>query len=218
MCRFLLCKSKQRIYPKKILNSFSQVVQNSKTYDGDWQGDGWGFSWFENMRWQVYKSFNPIWEEREKFKEFPELSIFSIHCRSASFPQHKNNVEYNQPFINESYSYVFNGLLKGVRLSLPGDIGAQKIWLLINEYLKKMNLSQSIYETVDILKKNTRHIQALNMGLAGNNTISAYCYFTEYPQYYSLKYSDNSDTKIISSELIVGYNFTSLLSNSSITL
>ena len=151
MCRFLLCKSKQPINPKKILCSFAKMAEKSKAYDGDWQGDGWGFSWLEDNKWQEYRALKPVWEEQEKFSKFPESYIFSIHARSASFPQHKNNIEYNQPYINESYSYVFNGLLKGVTLSLPGDIGAQKIWLLLNYYLKNANLTQALYKTTEIL-------------------------------------------------------------------
>jgi len=144
--------------------------------------------------------------------------MFAIHARSASFPQHKNNIEYNQPYINDSYSYVFNGLLKGVTLSLPGEIGAQKIWQLLNVYLKKTNLTQAVYKTTDILKKNSRNIQALNIGIAGKNTISAYCHFTAHPDYYSLQYSDNSDIKIICSEVIEEFEFKSLPTNSLITL
>ena len=218
MCRFLLAKSKLSINPEKILKSFARMAEKSKAFDGDWQGDGWGFSWLGNNKWQEYKSLKPIWKEKNKFAKFPETNIFSIHARSASFPQHKNNIEYNQPYINESYSYVFNGLLKGVTLSLPGDIGAQKIWSLLNVYLKKINLTQSLYKTSDILKKNSRNIQALNIGVAGKNTISAYCHFTAHPNYYSLQYSDNSDIKIICSEAINGFKFKSLPTNSLITL
>ncbi len=218
MCRFLLCKSKQLINPKKILSSFAKMAQNSKAFDGDWQGDGWGIAWLKDNKWQEYRSLKPIWEEKEKFLKFPQSYIFSIHARSASFPQHKNNIEYNQPYINEFYSYVFNGLLRGVTLSLSGDIGAQKIWLLLNDYLKKMNLTQALYKTTDILKKNSRSIQALNIGIAGKNTISAYCHYTKHPNYYSLQYSDSSDVKIICSEVIDGFSFKSLPTNSLITL
>ena len=218
MCRFLLCKSKQSIDPKKILGSFAKMAETSKAYDGDWQGDGWGFSWLKNNKWHEYRSLKPIRKEKNKFSKFPRSYIFSIHVRSASFPQHKNNIEYNQPYINEFYSYVFNGLLRGVTLSLSGDIGAQKIWLLLNDYLKKMNLIQALSKTADILKKNSRNIQALNIGIAGKNTISAYCYYTEHPNYYSLQYSDSSDVKIICSEVIDGFDFRSLPTNSLITL
>ncbi|PIY68796.1 hypothetical protein COY90_04050 [Candidatus Roizmanbacteria bacterium CG_4_10_14_0_8_um_filter_39_9] len=194
------------------------MAQKSKAFDGDWQEDGWGFAWRKNNKWLGYRSLKPVWKEKKKFSTFPETAMFAIHARSASFPQHKNNIEYNQPYINDSYSYVFNGLLKGVTLSLPGEIGAQKIWQLLNVYLKKTNLTQAVYKTTDILKKNSRNIQALNIGIAGKNTISAYCHFTAHPDYYSLQYSDNSDIKIICSEVIEEFEFKSLPTNSLITL
>lgn len=218
MCRFLLCKSKQLISPKKILDSFSHMTQKSRAFDGDWQGDGWGFSWLENDKWQIYKSLKPIWEEKEKFVNFPQSNIFTVHARSASFPQHKNNINYNQPYVNKTFSYVFNGLLKGVTLSLPGEIGAQKIWSLVNRYLIKTNLAQAFYQTADILKKNSRVVQALNFGLAKKNTISAYCFYSKHPDYYSLKYYDSFDIKIICSEVISEYDFKSLPTNSIIIL
>lgn len=219
MCRFLLAKSKQPISPEPILNSFAKMAKKSKAFDGDWQGDGWGFSWLNKKNsWERYRSLKPIWEDVSVFNHFSDAKIFSIHARSASFPQHKNNLEYNQPYINESYSYVFNGLLKGVTLSLPGDVGTQKIWLLLNDYLKKMNLTQALSKTTDILKNNSRSIQALNIGVAGQNTISSYCYYTQHPKYYSLHYLDRPDLKIIVSEPIEGFNFKPLLTNSLITL
>jgi predicted glutamine amidotransferase len=201
------------------LEKFSAMAEKSKAFDGDWQGDGWGFSWVdEKNQWQLYRSLKPVWQDAKTFETFPSASIFTIHARSASFPQHKNNLEYNQPYINESYSYVFNGLLKGVTLSLPGNVGAQKIWLLLNNYLKKMSLTQALYKTNDILKNNSRRIQALNIGVAGKNTISAYCFYSQHPKYYSLHYLDNPDLKIIVSEPIEGFSFKPLLTNSLITL
>ena len=56
MCRFLLAKSKLSINPEKILKSFAKMAKKSKAYDGDWQGDGWGFSWLKDDKWQIYKS------------------------------------------------------------------------------------------------------------------------------------------------------------------
>jgi predicted glutamine amidotransferase len=219
MCRFLLAKSKNPLNPKAILEKFSIMAEKSKAFDGDWQGDGWGFSWIdEKNQWQLYRSLSPVWQDTKTFETFPSSSIFTIHARSASFPQHKNNLEYNQPYTNESYSYVFNGLLKGVTLSLPGQVGAQKIWLLLNDYLKKMNLTQALYKTSYILKNNSHSIQALNIGVAGKDTISAYCFYSQHPKYYSLYYLDRPDLKIIASEPIGGFSFKPLLTNSLITL
>jgi len=218
MCRFLLYKSKQPTNIYGILSAFSQMAQKSRAYDGDKQEDGWGISYLVNDAWQNHKSINPIWEDVNIFKQFPDSTIFTIHARSASFPQHKNNIDYNQPFISEEYSYVFNGLLKGVTLSIPGEIGAQKIWTLLQGYLKTNDLKNSLKKTVDIIKENSRTIQALNIGVANKDTISAYSFFSEHPDYYSLHYMDNPATKLICSEPINGFDFKSLPNDSSIIL
>src|SRR3989339_1821617 len=100
MCRFLLVKSKNKIKPEKLLTKFSKMVEKSRAYDGDWQGDGWGISWLDkNNNWQVKKSLQPIWKEEVEFNKFPPTKIFCIHARSASFAKHKGIIKYNEPFI-----------------------------------------------------------------------------------------------------------------------
>src|SRR3989338_688548 len=106
MCRFLLVKSKKPINPQRLLKSFALMAKKSKAYDGDWQGDGWGIAWMVNKKWNIIKSLYPIWKDEHKFFDFPSTTIFAVHARSASFPQHKNNLEYNQHFINDSTVFV----------------------------------------------------------------------------------------------------------------
>ena len=216
MCRFLLFKSNKPAEIGPILSSFSRMAEKSRAFDGDRQEDGWGIAWLQNDLWHSYKSVKPIWEEREKFNQFPKSPIFTIHARSASFVQHKNNSEYNQPYINGGYTYVFNGLLKGVSLSLPGDIGAQKIWNLLNSNLRTLNMVEALLQTAQVLKNNSQKIQALNIGIANKHSIAAYSYFTKHPSYYSLHFVDNQFEKIICSEPIEGFDFKILSVNSSL--
>jgi predicted glutamine amidotransferase len=218
MCRFLLYKSKEPSEITGTLNAFARMSKKSKAYDGDSQCDGWGISWLENKSWHTYKSVRPIWDDVDAFTQFPRSLVFTIHARSASFPQHKNNIEYNQPYINDSYSFVFNGLLKGVALSIPGNIGAQKIWNLLNGQLKTNEAEVGFQKTVEILKKNTRTVQALNMGIANKDIIAAYSTYVEHPLYYSLHYVDEPDHKLICSEPIDGFSFKTLPNNSFLLL
>src|SRR3989338_7229032 len=183
MCRFLLAKSKKPIKPYEILKSFSKMAQKSKAFDGDWQGDGWGISWLVRNEWKLYKSLSPIWREEGKFADFPESNLFAIHARSASFPQHKNNLEFNQPFITDSIVFVFNGLLKGVKLpfSVPGKIGAEKIWHLVQYQLKENAPKIALNNVKELLITYTREIQALNIGLIHNQEIYYINYYTKHP-------------------------------------
>ncbi len=202
MCRFLLVKSKNPIKPVKLLKSFSSMAKNSKSFDGDWQGDGWGIAWKKNHTWQLFKSVSPIWENEKKFDEIPETTIFAVHARSASFPKHKNNIEYNQPFINGSKVFVFNGLLKGVTLpyQTTGKIGAQKIWNLLQAELKNHRPNIALNNIKKLLIKYTKKIQALNIGLVDLDEIYSLNYYTKYPDYYKLHYYKDSYLEMICSE------------------
>jgi len=202
MCRFLLVKSKNLIKPKNLLTQFAKMAKKSKAYDGDWQGDGWGISFVDSKNnWQCHKSLSPIWEDLNIFTAFPKTKTFVVHARSASFPNQKGNITFNQPFINGKYSFVFNGLLKGVRLpNIPGNIGAEKIWYLLKQELKENNLKEALKKTKELLLKNSKEIFALNIGLATPKKIYSLCFFTKYPKYYQLRSFKNQDIEIICSE------------------
>ncbi|MBI4973682.1 hypothetical protein HZC27_03680 [Candidatus Roizmanbacteria bacterium] len=210
MCRFLLYKSKLPQNPQAIIQAFSRMAKKSKAFDGDWQGDGWGISWLENNAWKSYKSIKPIWEDRTKDSLSFSSKLFLIHSRSASFSQHKNNLEYNQPFTDSSAAFVFNGLIKGVSLHLPGEIGSQKIWSLVQKKLLTMSPEKTVKEILRIILKNSKTVQALNMGIADKKYIYALCYYSIHKDYYSLHYSKKEDVSIISSEPIDGFDFKTL--------
>jgi len=221
MCRFLLAKSKTPISPKALLDSFSSMAQKSKAYDGDWQGDGWGISWLENNQWFTQKSLLPIWTEKNKFSHFPQTTLFVIHARSASFPAHKNNLGFNQPFVNHPNSFVFNGFLKGVSLSssLPGDIGAQKIWSLLRQLLNRHPPLEALDKLKEIILKNTRQVQALNIGLADQKNIYVLNYSSKHKKYYRLHYFEDDRLKLICSEPLSGkFIFKTLANNSVVRL
>jgi len=220
MCRFLLIKSKSPVKPEIFLHEFAKMAKKSRAFDGDWQGDGWGLSWLgKDERWYIYKSLKPIWTESKLFDRFSSGHIFVIHARSASFIKDKHNIEYNQPFINQKFSFVFNGLLKGVKLSskIPGEIGAQKIWYLLKEMLNKKTPKQALEEIKDLLLNNSKQVQALNIGLADKKDIYALCYYSKHAGYYQLRYYDN-DIKIICSEKIGNYQVKNIIPGGAIML
>jgi len=204
MCRFLLVRSKSAIQPKGILTKFATIAKKSKALDGDWQGDGWGFAWIDtNGQWQVKRSLLPIWEEMGSFSDLPEVRSFAVHARSASFPQHKGNVEFNQPYIMGEFAFVFNGLLKGVSLTpIPGKIGAEKIWYLLQRELKNTPPQISLKRTEKLLIDNSKEIVALNIGLMSSKNMFSLNYFTRNPEYYKLHHYKSQNLKIICSEYI----------------
>lgn len=218
MCRFLLLKSKNPVKPQHIIKAFSIMAKKSKAFDGDWQGDGWGFSWLDTKnRWQIYKSLKPIWRDQSSCNVFPETQMFAIHARSATFPTHKGNIEFNQPYANKSNIFVFNGYLKGVTLSIPGTIGAEKIWYLLQKmfaHKKSMHPVDALQKVKHLLKKNTRDVQALNIGFSDGRHIYALNYYAKHPEYYRLRYLKKNNLSIIASEPIDGYDFQNTVSGS----
>lgn len=209
MCRFLLAKSDKPFNPKNLLEKFADMAKKSKAYDGDWQGDGWGISWWSGHSWEQYVSLKPVWEDRSFFDFVPDSKMVCVHARSASFAKHKNKIDYNQPFIFGKYAFVFNGLIKGVTFPyrLEGQIGSQKIWSLIKMYLRKNPPKVSLEKAVGELNKYSRFIQALNIGLCDGENIFTYNQFSKHEEYYRLQYAIDHDLTIVVSEKISGFNF-----------
>jgi predicted glutamine amidotransferase len=202
MCRFLLVKANTPIQPKSMLDKFADMAEKSKAPDGDWQGDGWGVAWIDEAgSWRTYTSLLPVWKDRGSFVQLPETQMFVAHARSASFPQHKGILAFNQPYISGKYAFVFNGLLRGVSLSnIPGRIGAEKIWYLIQQELKKNNPQEALETVRDLLLKNSKEIIALNIGLSTMENIYSLSYFTKFPDYYRLVNFQNQQYQAVCSE------------------
>lgn len=210
MCRLLMVKSKLPMQPQSRLQDFALMCQKSRTLDGDWQGDGWGIAWLDSQnKWQLKKSLSPIWEDQEKFKNIPKTKLFVSHARSASFSEQKGVIDYNQPYINSGYCFVFNGMLKGVKLrkKIKGEIGAQKIWRLLQWRLKTDHPSQALKNVYEFLKSNTREIEGLNIGLATKDSLFALCDQNCNQEYFALRLMKKKAQQIVCSEEIGPYKF-----------
>lgn len=211
MCRFLLITSKKPLQPAVFLQSFAQMAQNSHALDGDWQGDGWGLCYRINTDWNRYTSLSPVWTDTKIFSSFPAAQLFLAHARSASFPKDKGQIEYNQPYTQGKYAFVFNGLLKGVAFPtpLPGQIGAQKIWSLFLQQQKTSPIS-ALERTVSLLRQHTKRIQALNIGISDGTRISVYSQYAAHPEYYGLHVANTPEYSAVCSEPLPDIPFTPL--------
>jgi predicted glutamine amidotransferase len=211
MCRFLLVKSTKPIRPKELLSKFSLMAEISKAPDGDWQGDGWGIAWKQENVWQRKAFLSPIWESKDKFCNLPLTNCFSVHARSASFKKDKGLVDYNQPYINDHYSFTFNGLLEGIAFPRPlaGSIGAQKIWSLFQQNCL-INQKQALNLTIKELNQYSKKVKALNLGLSDGERLFAYCQFSDFSDYYTLKIHQTQAQSIVCSEALEGLDFSPL--------
>ncbi len=210
MCRFLLIKSKRKFNPQHFLTAFSQMCQKSRTPDGDLQNDGWGVAWETSGKWITKKSLNPIWKDNKLFPQLPETKILIVHARSAGFPDQKGIIEYNQPYIDDGLCFVFNGMLKGVRLNLPlfGKIGAQKIFSLIQLFKKqKKSLSQALDSVHKTLISHSRSIEGMNIGLSDGKSFYFLNQYPSFSDYFSLHYYHDKNMTLVCSAPILSYNW-----------
>ncbi len=113
------------------------------------------------------------------------------------------------PFKRGRFAFLFNGLIKGVSLPYPtpGKIGLQKIWSLLNEFIKQSTPGEALLELQELLSKHSRSIQAMNIGLSDGMTMYAFCRYERFPEYYNLQSHESSTLKMICSEPLCGYNF-----------
>jgi predicted glutamine amidotransferase len=205
-----MVKSLTPLPGQSILEGFAAMAENSRTPDGDRQGDGWGVAWLDGQEnWRFFGSTRPIWDDLGLLDIIPASRMFLMHARSASFPGHKDAPDYSQPFIKGSYGFVFNGLLQGVSLPfpVPGRIGSQKIWALLLRQLKESDPVSSLCRVEELLENNSRRIQALNIGLCDKTHLHACCRYDGGGDYYQLYFHSSPALNMISSEPLDGHVF-----------
>jgi len=210
MCRFLLVKSVGPLAPQSFLESFAELSERSPAPDGDPQADGWGISWLDAAgRWQARKFPDPVWESAAHFGEFTGSRFFCLHARSASSPEVKNTVEFNQPFIDDRYAFVFNGFLEGISLPypVPGRIGSQKIWALLRDRLAGSSGPESLRQLKDLLNRRSRRVQALNIGLSDGDRLYGLCQYDGHEDYYRCRVHISPGLKMICSGPLKGFDF-----------
>ena len=157
---------------------------------------------------------NPIWQDCHSFKHIPKSNLFIVHARSSSFRNHKGVLDYNQPFVKEPYSFVFNGLVKNVSFpyAVSGNIGSQKIWKLLLGILEQYPPDESLVRLENLIKQHSREVQALNIGLCDKERIYASCHYSKHPEYYHLQVHDSIELTAVSSEPLEGFSFERILS------
>lgn len=207
MCRFLLAKSNLPLNSSELLVQFSNMAEQSRAPDGDRQADGWGIMWMENHKWQEYKSLKPVWESTAIFAKIPKSNLLAIHVRSASFPDQKGIIEYNQPYIHDDLCFVFNGVITGVKIDRPlkGSIGAQKIFSLIEEELQEKSPVKALHYLDQFLLHHAKLVNGLNVGLVNDNSLYALCEYEDNSDYFGLKYYTDDSVSLICSEKIGPY-------------
>jgi glutamine amidotransferase len=192
MCRLLLVKSAHEFDIAEMLKRFSWIAKNSREY----QGHGWGCAYLSNDSWRHYKNIRPIWED--DFSRFGQTGLLVAHARSA-FRDEGIVVENNMPFYDERNVFIFNGELRGVRIAEQGRIGAEKIFNFIKRF-DHGDMLDALTRGVELIRKRTKYIRAMNIIIAGKEGSYLASYFNEQPDYFTLHRSHQGNKLIIASD------------------
>lgn len=179
-----------------VLESFRQRCRDSREY----QGHGWGATWRSSGAWSRHRSLTPIWDDEPELPA--EVDFLVVHARSA-FRDEGIEIENNMPFYRGGRAFVFNGELRGVRLRIPGRIGAEKIFHLINERDERDSgdLDAAVAAADSLLVSKSAHVRAMNLALTDGDRIYASCRFTESPDYFTLHYREGPLAAVCSERL-----------------
>jgi len=209
MCRFLIVKSKNKINAVDLLSQFALICEKSIAPDGERQKDGFGVAWKKNGKWNIQKSLSPIWEGSNILSNIPETNLLVIHARGSGFGKDRGNIDFNEPFIDGEICFVFNGIIRGVRIrrKLEGKIGSQKIFSLVKDELINNSLEAALNAVKKIILNNSQKIEGMNIGLIKDGEISVLCQYSDNKEYYSLQYHQDNNLTMVSSEAFGNYDW-----------
>jgi glutamine amidotransferase len=196
MCRLLLVKSDREFSIAEQLKRLAFIAKHSKEF----QGHGWGCAYVENNAWKHYKHIQPIWEHN--FAEFGKTTLLLAHARSA-YKDEGIAIENNMPFYDDRTVFIFNGELRGVRISEEGRIGAEKIFNFIKRF-DRGNMLDALKRGVEVIDKRTRYIRAMNIIMADLQNVYVASVFNEDPDYFMMRFSADPERLTIASEKLPG--------------
>jgi glutamine amidotransferase len=192
MCRLLFVRSETEFAISPHLQALAEISKNSQEY----QGHGWGCAYLSKNQWEFYKNISPIWEDN--LAQFGTTKQLVAHARSA-FQNQDIGVENNMPFYDQNYVFIFNGELRGVRIKETGRIGAEKIFNFIKRF-DKGDMLAALRQGVEIIKKRTSYIKAMNIIISDKQNVYVASFFNEEPEYFTLRYKQSNNGLIICSE------------------
>jgi glutamine amidotransferase len=140
---------------------------------------------------------SPIWDDDAELAD--EVDFLVVHARSA-FRDEGIVVENNMPFYRGDRVFVFNGELQGVRLRVPGRIGAEKVFHLIQER-DEGDLDAAVASADRLLVAKSDRVRALNLALTDGDDIYASCRYDESPDYFTLHYREGDIAAVCSAPL-----------------
>ena len=205
MCRILFARAAKPFAISDLLEPFAALSRDSREY----QGHGWGCAWRVDGAWRQYHDIRPIWED--DLGQFGETELLLAHARSA-FRDEGIVVENNMPFSDGESMFIFNGELRGVRIKSDGRIGAEKIYNYIRRFDKGDKLAATA-RAVDIIKKRSAYVRAMNLILSDGDESVLATGFGEDPEYFQMHRKSEAGLQLVCSEPFPGHNDWQVIDN-----
>jgi glutamine amidotransferase len=211
MCRILYARSTNLFPIAEKLGPFARLSRDSREF----QGHGWGCAWHTEDGWQQYHDIRPIWED--DFDQFGSTRLLLVHARSA-FRDEGIVVENNMPFSAGESIFIFNGELRGVRIKAEGRIGAEKIFNYIRRF-DKGNKCAATAKAVDIIKKRSTYVRAMNIILSDGEQSCLSTSYSEDKEYFQMYQKQEPDLHLVCSQPFAGeQGWTHIENNTTIEL
>ena len=202
MCRILYARADKAFSISELLEPFAEMAKASKEF----QGHGWGCAWLNTDgqagagRWRQYHNILPLWED--DLSQFGNSHLLMVHARSA-FRDEGIVVENNMPFSDGESVFIFNGELRGVRIQSEGRIGAEKIYNYIRRF-DKGDLCAAATRAVDIIKKRSSYVRAMNIILADTERTCVSTSYSEDPDYFQMYRKESEGVQLVCSRPLGG--------------
>lgn len=205
MCRILYARAESPFPIAELLTPFAELSRDSREF----QGHGWGCAWREGDGWHQYHDIRPIWEDN--LEQFGHTQLLLVHARSA-FRDEGIVIENNMPFSDGESVFIFNGELRGVRIKSEGRIGAEKIYNYIRRF-DKGDKCQATNKAVDIIKKRSAYVRAMNIILSDGEQSCLSTSYGEDPEYFQMHQKHHQDLHLVCSQPFAGDSDWSTIAN-----
>lgn len=205
MCRILYARAETQFSIAELLAPFAELSRDSREF----QGHGWGCAWREDDGWRQYHDIRPIWEDN--LEQFGRTQLLLVHARSA-FRDEGIVIENNMPFSDGESIFIFNGELRGVRIKSEGRIGAEKIYNYIRRF-DKGDKCQATNKAVDIIKKRSAYVRAMNIILSDGEQSCLSTSYGEDPEYFQMHQKHHQDLHLVCSQPFAGDSDWSTIAN-----
>ena len=205
MCRILALESDVPVALRPWIRHFARACRESPEY----QGHGWGVTWMpeaagagEASVWRRYRSTTPIWDD-----EAPTVSSrrFLVHARSA-FRDEGIAERNNMPFLSGDMAFAFNGELRGVRLSVPGETGAARLLRLLERFRSSSTTgTEGALERLDrVVTTRAEYVRALNVVVMEEEALLVHSRYSEDPAYFGMHRVHVPGLQLVSSMALKG--------------